>query len=143
MKTDYLIRRTTNIETNKFPFAEFKIPAGFPSPALDYVEHRLDLNEYLNKHPNSTFIIRVKGDSMTGDGIFDEDLLIVDKSLTPSPGNIVIAELNGEFTVKRINDIKGRLHLISSNEKYDPIPVQDENELNVWGVVTYTIHKVY
>src|SRR6187399_3665939 len=83
-------------------FFDNSIPAGFPSPAMDYVEQKLDLNDYLLRHPNSTFIIKVKGNSMTGEGINDDDLLIIDKSIQPAMNQIVLAEINGEYTVKRI-----------------------------------------
>lgn len=124
------------------PYYDNSIPAGFPSPALDYIEQRLDLNEHLIEHPNSTFIIKVKGDSMVEAGINDEDLLIVDKSRQPEMGQVVIAELNGEFTVKFIEEIKGELYLVPANKKFDPILINDETEFMVWGIVIYTIHKL-
>jgi len=123
------------------PFLYNQISAGFPSPALDYIEQRLDLNQYLIEHPNSTFIIRVTGCSMIDDGINDNDLLIVDKSREPVMGQIVIAEVNGQFTVKRIEKIKGKPYLVAANKKYDPIPINEETELMIWGVVTFSIHK--
>jgi len=124
-----------------FPFFDNRIPAGFPSPAMDYSEQKLDLKEYLMPHENSTFIVRVKGSSMIDDGINDDDLLIVDKSLRICMGQIVIAELNGEFTVKRIEKIKGKLFLVAANKKFEPIAINEETELMIWGIVNFTIHK--
>ena len=125
----------------KLPFMESKIAAGFPSPAADYLEQKLDLNEYLIKHPASTFVIRVTGSSMIDEGIFDGDLLIVDKSIEPQMGQVVIAELNGGFTVKKIEKINDKLFLVAGNKNYEPIPVNEETEFLIWGVVTYSIHK--
>ncbi len=108
---------------------------------MDYIEQKLDLKEYLIEHPNSTFFVRVKGESMINEGIYDEDLLVVDKGIEPAIGQIVIAEINGEFTVKKIDMIKGSLYLVAANDKFDPILINEETEFMVWGVVTYCIHK--
>jgi len=129
------------LDTKSIPFIESRISAGFPSPAMDYLEQKLDLNEHLIRNPNSTFIIIVKGDSMTDHGINDNDLLIVDKSITPAMNQIVIAEVNGEYTVKRIEKIKNKLFLVAGNDKYKPIEINEETEFMVWGVVTFCIHK--
>jgi len=125
----------------KLPFLEYKIPAGFPSPAADYVEQKLDLNEYLIKHPASTFILRVVGDSMIDEGIRSGDLLIVDKSISTAMGQVVIAELNGEYTVKKIERIKNKLYLVAANKNFEPIPINEETEFLIWGVVIHSIHK--
>ncbi len=122
-------------------YIDYKIPAGFPSPATDYIEQRLDLNERFIIHPNSTFIIRVKGNSMVEAGIHDDDFLIVDKSIKPATGQIVIAEVNGDYTIKRIDKIKDKLYLVAANEKFEPMLINEESEFQVWGVVTYCIHK--
>lgn len=118
------------------------VTAGFPSPASDYVEDKLDLNEHIVRHPAATFFVRAAGDSMTGAGIFDGDILVVDRSLKPVNSNIVIAVLDGEFTVKRLKISKGKITLQSENPNYAPIEITPESNFSVWGVVTYVIHKV-
>ena len=125
------------------PFVDTKVNAGFPSPAQDYTEQKLDLNEHLIKHPSSTFIIKVNGSSMTGDGIFDKSLLIVDRSLDYKNNSIVIASINGEFTVKKIEKIKGKYYLVASNKDFEPIPVNEETELLIWGIVTWVLNPKY
>lgn len=117
------------------------ITAGFPSPADDYIELTLDLNEYLIDKPHSTFCVRVRGNSMEEANIRKNDILIVDRSKAATSGRIVVAVLNGEFTVKRllIND-KGTF-LLPEHPAYDPIRVAEDAEFQIWGVVTYTIHK--
>jgi DNA polymerase V len=117
------------------------VQAGFPSPADDYIEMHLDLNDYLISHQASTFIVRAVGDSMSGAGIETGDLLIVDKSIEPSPGKIVIAAVNGELTVKRLSKQGGRLQLLAENANYPPIDISEGSELVLWGVVTFVIHK--
>ena len=119
-----------------------RISAGFPSPADDYIEKDLDLNEYLIKHPAATFFVRVEGDSMINAGIHNGDILIIDRSLEAADKKIIIAVLNGELTVKRIR-IKGdKIYLIPENDEYEPIAVTEEMEFEVWGVVAHAIHKV-
>ena len=115
------------------------ISAGFPSPAEDHLDVGLDLNEYLIKHPSSTFYIYVKGNSMIDAGIFDGDLMIVDRSLNPISNSIVVAVINGEFTVKRISKKGDNVYLLPDNKHYKPICV-DNTDFLVWGVVTHTIH---
>jgi len=117
------------------------VSAGFPSPADDFVDRSLDLNEYLIKHPAATFFVRVEGNSMIGSGIHPGDILIVDKSLEPHDGSIVIAVVNGEFTVKRLKRERGRCCLMPENPAYAPIEISGDMQLEVWGVVTYVIHK--
>ena len=119
-----------------------RVPAGFPSPAGDYMEGKLDLNQYLIKHPAATFFVRVSGDSMTEAGIHSGDLLIVDRSLEPTDGNIVIAALDGDLTVKRLERRKGKLRLLAANEDYDPLEVSEEQSFEIWGVVTNVIHSL-
>ena len=118
------------------------IKAGFPSPADDYLDRKLDLNEHLIKHPASTFFVKVKGDSMTGAGINSGDILIVDRSLEPKDKRIIVAVVNGDFTVKRISKINDELFLIAENPKYDPIEIKDGMDFEVWGVVVHVIHSV-
>lgn len=118
-----------------------QIPAGFPSPADDFLEKRLDLNEYLIKNKSATFLIRVHGDSMINAGIFDGDLLVVDRSAQPSSGKIILGVLNGEFTLKRIDKRKNKLFLVPENDDFKPIEVTNEMDFKIWGVVTFAIHK--
>ncbi len=124
------------------PLMMARIPAGFPSPAEDYVDRKLDLNSLLIRHPAATFFVRAEGDSMIGAGIHSGDLLIVDRALEAKNGDVVIAFLNGELIVKRIRRAKGRLSLIPDNPEYSPIEVTPEMDFDIRGVVTYVIHKV-
>jgi DNA polymerase V len=122
---------------------DWKVPAGFPSPAADHTRKTLDLNEHLIRNREATFIFRVKGDSMIGIGIYDGDELIVDRSIDPKHGNIVLAVLNNEFTVKRLHRRGGVIKLIAENPIYPPIVVSEGEELVIWGVVTRNLHKLY
>ena len=124
------------------PLYASRVQAGFPSPADDYVEKNLDLNEHLIHHPEATFFVRATGDSMIGAGIYPNSILIVDKSLTPTSGNIVIAIVNGEFTVKRLIKSDSQCILHSANPRYQPIIIKDENQLLIWGVVTAVIQEL-
>lgn len=123
------------------PFFQDPISAGFPSPAQDYIENSLDLNELMIKHPASTFFVRVQGDSMQGAGIFSGDILVVDKSLEASHGKVIVAVVNGEFTVKRLIVGKKGASLVAANVAYPSIPIHPDLDFKVWGVVTYVIHK--
>ena len=116
------------------------VNAGFPSPAEDHMDVSLDLNDYLLKHPSSTFYIYAKGSSMVNAGIYDGDLMIVDRSLNPSSNNIVIAVINGEFTVKRILKRDAKIYLVPDNKGYKPICISDDDDFFIWGVVTHAIH---
>ena len=116
------------------------ISAGFPSPAEDHMDISLDINEYLVKHPSSTFYIYVKGDSMIDSGIFDGDLLIVDRSLEVKSNSVVVAVIDGDFTVKKIKKDSGNLYLIPQNKKYKPILLENNMDFQIWGIVTHTIH---
>ena len=120
----------------------WKVPAGFPSPAADHARKRIDLNEHLIRNKEATFIFRVKGDSMTGIGIYEGDELLVDRSIEPKHGNIVLAVLNGEFTVKRLHRRGGVVKLVPENPIYPPIVLKDGEELTIWGVVTRNLHKL-
>lgn len=121
---------------------EATVAAGFPSPADDFLERTLDLHELLIKHPVATFFVRVVGDSMKDARIQSGDILIVDRSLEPSDGKIVVAILNGEFTVKRLKrNGKGKLLLAPENEAYPVLTIPEGSDFQVWGVVTYVIHK--
>ena len=118
------------------------VSAGFPSPAEDYIEGRLDLNRYLIKHPAATFFVRVAGDSMIGAGIHPGDILVVDRVLEPQDSNVVIAVIDGELTVKRISQRQGKLFLVPDNQAYEPLEILEEMEFEVWGVVTSVIHNL-
>ena len=117
------------------PLDATKVSAGFPSPAADYVDGRLDINEYLVRNPVSTFFFPVEGDSMEGAEIFDGDILVVDRSIKARHGHIVIAFIDGERLVKRLYNRGGKVALVAENKKYPPLVVHDGNELTVWGVV--------
>ena len=119
------------------------VPAGFPSPAADHTQKRLDLNEHLIRNKEATFVFRVKGDSMVGIGIYEGDELLVDRSIEAKHGNIVLAVLNNDFTVKRLYRRGGVVKLVAENNLYPPILVKEGEELLVWGVVTRNLHKLY
>jgi DNA polymerase V len=127
--------------TQEFPFFVAAVQAGFPSPADDYLESALDLNEHLIRHPAATFFLRVAGESMVGAGIHSGDLLIVDRSMQPVSGRIVIAIVDGELTVKRLSLKHGKIYLISENPRYSPIKIRDGQNLQIWGVVLHVIHS--
>lgn len=127
----------------ELPLVEATISAGFPSPADDYSEARLDLNKELISNESATFYARVRGDSMTLAGISDGDLLIIDKSKTPVNGSIVVCLIDGEFTVKRLSKLENQFYLMPENDKYKAIKIKPENDVAIWGVVTYTIKKHY
>lgn len=112
-----------------------KVSAGFPSPAADYEDKRLDINDYLVQNPVSTFFFPVEGDSMQGAEIFAGDILVVDKSVRPQHGHIVIAFLDGERLVKRLHKRAGRLALVAENPAYPALEIQEGMDLEVWGVV--------
>lgn len=123
----------------KLPFMDVGISAGFPSPADDFIELSIDLNKHLIKHKDTTFFAKVKGHSMKDAGIYDGDLLVIDKSLEPQDGKIAICQIDGEFTVKRIKIEENLIWLIAENENYKPIKVTPENELMIWGIVIHSI----
>ncbi len=124
------------------PLVGMRIPAGFPSPALDYIEDTLDLNDLLISHPTSTYFVRVDGDSMIDAGIHPDDILIVDRSLEPSHNRIIIAFVDGELTIKRLKIVNGRYILVPDNKSYPSIEIEEWMDMTVWGVVTYVIHKL-
>lgn len=118
------------------------VRAGFPSPAEDYIEKKLDLNEYLVKHPAATFYVRVEGDSMVNAGIQSGDILIVDRAVEPSHNKIIVAIVDGEFTVKRLLFRGKSIVLAPENPDYEEIVITDGMDFAVWGVVTSVIHEV-
>jgi DNA polymerase V len=129
-------------ESGQLPLFTSRVSAGFPSPADDHIDKKLDLNEFLVRNPAATFFVKVDGESMRGAGIYPGDILVVDRSLKPTNSKIVIARLNGELTVKRLRLDGGNLYLIPENEHYQPIRVDEGMDFEVWGVVTSVIHAV-
>jgi len=125
----------------RIPLLTDSVSAGFPSPADDYTEENIDLNEHLISNPFSTFFLRVKGDSMINAGIKDKDLIIVDKSLIARPGNIIIAMIDGEFTIKRLSIKNNELYLKAENHNYPDFRFKNHIEVQIWGVVIYSIHS--
>ena len=123
------------------PLFSARVKAGFPSPADDNIEGRLDLNELVVRHPAATFFVRVEGDSMAGANIQDGDILVVDRAVKATSGKVVVAILNGEFTVKRIQIETTRVLLLPENPQFQPLEVTEEIDFEIWGVVTYIIHK--
>lgn len=141
-KVSLLSSPTETLSIYELPLQACKVQAGFPSFADDSIEDNIDLNKYLIKHPAATFFVRVNGDSMLGAGIHDNDLLIVDRSITPINGKIVIAVVADELTVKRliIKDNKAYLH--AENDAFLPITINSETGTHIWGVVTNVVHPL-
>ncbi|MEC7831122.1 MAG: translesion error-prone DNA polymerase V autoproteolytic subunit [Pseudomonadota bacterium] len=131
-----------NNNSLSLPLYSSKVPAGFPSPADDHMEGKLDLNTYLVKHPTATFFVKASGDSMVGAGIHDGDILVVDRSLEPRKGQVVIAAIDGQLTVKRLKRKGPKIFLAPENKKFRPIELNENNDVKIWGVVTSVIHKV-
>ena len=127
-------------ESRSVPLFSQSVRAGFPSPAADYVEGGLDFNELLINDTATTFVVRAEGESMLGAGIFPGDFLVVDRSLVARTGDIVIAALDGEFTVKRLKRDEGHFVLAPENPAYPVVRVDEASELSIWGVVTYVLH---
>lgn len=131
--------------TVDLPLVAGAVRAGFPSPAEDYVEGALDLNVHLIRHPAATFIVRVEGESMTGAGIFPGDLLVVDRSVEPGTGHVVIAAVAGELTVKRLKGRAGAWWLVAENPDFAPIRLDgdiDGDGSVIWGVVVHSIRRL-
>jgi DNA polymerase V len=145
LNTDGSIKAILDVKTDvhlKRPMVGQHVPAGFPSPAQDYIEGTLDLNEHLIQHPASTFFMRADGDSMLGAGIFSGDILVVDRALEAEHNSIVVAIYDGELILKRLRIENGSYFLCSENTDFPPIVVNQELEFLIWGVVSYVIHKV-
>ena len=123
------------------PMFTDSVQAGFPSPAEDYMDLDLNLQDHLIQNPSTTFCVRAVGESMKDAGIQSGDIMLVDKSLTPKNRSIVLAVIDGEFTVKRVNVNEKELYLVPENENSSPIRITQEMDFQVWGVVTYIIHK--
>ena len=123
-------------------FYKEAVECGFPSPARDFTEGTIDLNEELIPRPNSTFIVRARGDSMIGSGIYPGDLLIVDRSLSPRNGSIIVAVLDGELSVKGLELNNDQVTLSSSNPNYSDVIVSEEMDFTIWGVCTNVVHNL-
>jgi len=126
----------------ELPLVLEPVPAGFPSPADDFIDSGLDLNQHLIRHPAATFFVRVSGDSMIGAGIHSGDLLVVDRALTAADDNVVIAAVDGELTVKRLRRENGIITLVAENSAYPPLEIVDGTSFEIWGVVTTVIHSL-
>jgi len=130
-----------NRKNIKLPLYASKVKAGFPSPADDEIEKKLDLNEYIVEHPNSTFYVKVVGESMRDAGIFPDDIIVIDRSKEACDKSIILAIVNGEFTVKRLRKTNKKIFLQPENAEYEIIEITEGTDFEVWGVVTYVIHK--
>ena len=124
------------------PLVKESISAGFPSPAEDYLEPGIDLNKYLIENPISTFFLRVSGNSMNNAGIYNNDLVIIDRSINPNPGHIVVALLDGEFTLKRLIKEENSYYLKAAKENYPAINLYEYIDVQIWGVAIYSIHEL-
>ena len=151
VKNFLLHQITSNVESfimpaeqarvNPITLFSHKVPAGFPSPADDHAEKRLDLNEYLIDQSESTFFVRIKGDSMIDAGILDNDIVIVDRSKSAAINDIVLASIDGEFTVKVLAKNSEGPYLMPANKEYKPIHIKSDSEFEIWGVVTGCVRK--
>ena len=144
MKTDASIATIFEVDRKTKvirPLFTSGVSAGFPSPAEDHIERKLDLNELLIQHPAATFFVRVAGDSMKDAGINHDDILVVDRSLEATNGKIVIAIVNGELTVKRLERNRTSCNLVAANSDYSPIEITEDFDFSIWGVVTSVIHQ--
>ena len=132
-----------DLENNQeLPFYAGGIKAGFPSPAADFDETKISLDNVLVKNKETTFYAKASGTSMIGAGIDDGDIMIIDRSLEPTDNKIAVCYIDGEFTVKRIKTEKDCVYLVPENEAFQPIKVTEDNELIIWGIVTYVIKSV-
>ena len=129
-------------ERTGLPLYLAPVEAGFPSPAEDYLDRRLDLHQHLVRNEAATFFLRAHGESMLGAGIHDGDLLIVDRSVDAVHRKVVIAALDGELTVKRLLHREGRVFLAPENPQFEPIDITESEFVHIWGVVTYVVHKL-
>jgi DNA polymerase V len=132
---------TRHPTTIPLPLYSSRIAAGFPSPADDHLDDTIDLNEQLVQHPAATFFVRVQGHSMTGVGIHHGDLLVIDRSLEPKSGSIVVAVVNGELTVKRLLIEGDKVSLVPENPAFQPLEIREGMELVIWGVVAHSVRS--
>ena len=141
--TNKLTFFTPDYDSNRpVPYASGGVSAGFPSPAADFTETNIDLNKELSKNQLATFYIKVNGNSMIDAGINDKDILVVDRSIEPRDNKIAVCLVDGEFTVKRIKLEKDCLYLLPENPAYEPIKITENNQISIWGIVTYVIKAV-
>jgi DNA polymerase V len=138
----FKIYKPQSVAVSKVDMYSYHIPAGFPSPAEDFIEKSLDLNEYLIRNKPATFLIKVEGNSMINAGINDGDLLIIDRSIEPGDGHVILGVLNGEFTIKRLKIKGSKIFLVPENENFGTIEITGDMDFKTWGVVTYSIHQV-
>lgn len=140
-KKDVIVQLySVDVETQlPLPLISENISAGFPSPAMDFIDLTIDLNKYVVRHPSSTFFGRIKGHSMKNSGIFDGDLIVIDKSIKPKSNQIAVCYIDGDFTIKRILIEKERCLLIPANEDYEPIEITTDSDFLVWGIVTHVL----
>jgi DNA polymerase V len=129
-------------ELLELPISQCYVAAGFPSPADDYLEDKINLQQVLINNPTATYLVRVRGESMRDARLHDGDILVVDRSLKPSDGHIIIGVIDGEFTVKRLLKKGTRLFLQPANEAYPPVEITEEMNFQPWGVVVWSLHKV-
>jgi DNA polymerase V len=137
-----VLRPVDDPEAVPCPLYQARVSAGFPSPADDYIEGPLDINQYLVERPAATFFVRVEGDSMTGAGIHPGDILVVDRSLEAVPGKVIIAVLDGDLTVKRLLRRDHEVYLCPENDRYPPIRITEDMDFQVWGVVRHVVHSL-
>ena len=131
----------TDSVASSLPLADCSVRAGFPSPAEDFAAKRIDLGAELIKHPQATFIVRVSGESMRDAGIYDGDLLVVDRALRPVHGHVVVAVVDNDFTVKRLHQRLGRMKLCAANPTFPDIVPSDGQTIEIWGVVTASVKR--
>lgn len=141
LESEFLTQKN-QAPSHLIPFYGSRVSAGLPSLADDYIERHLDLNMHLVRHPSDSFLVQAMGDSMIGAGIFENDTLIVDKSIPPKSGKIIIAALNGELTVKRLKLKLGKIWLLPENPQYQPIEITGEADFKILGVVIHVIHSL-
>jgi DNA polymerase V len=141
LQITHIAKSDPNPTQISLPIFTSSVRAGFPSPADDYLDGSIDLNRFLISNPAATFMIRVQGDSMTGAGIFSNDVLVVDRSKDPKNGDVIVAVLNGEFTIKRLVKQNGIYILQPENPNYENIILTTESGFQIWGVVTYVLHN--
>jgi DNA polymerase V len=138
-RTPHLLSASVKSCGYELPIALARVPAGFPSPAEDYLEKSLDIARYLIRRPKTTFFMRVEGDSMINAGINDGDLLVIDRAESARDKSIVVARVNEEFCVKQLRIIKSRYWLYPANDRYQPVEITEGDDAEVWGVVTHAI----
>jgi len=137
----HIIKAPEVTHTKACPLWGVNVPAGFPSPARDYIENSLDLNDLVVANPVATYFVRVEGDSMSYARILPGDILVVDRSVEPSDGKIVIAIIDGDLTVKRLRIIDGDYWLCPENDKFQAVKIEEWMNFSVWGVVMWVIHS--